>query len=101
MKAAIRIAVYIAKAIWADVHIAKDILIAAYIAKAIEFIVYIAKATWTDVYIAKAIEIALFVITKDILSVMFIIIIAFSPALTTRRPPSSSPCRTRSGRTRS
>ena len=90
VKAAIRIVAYIARALRAGVCIAKDILIAAYINKAIEFAAYIAKATWTDVYIAKAMKIALLVIAKDILSVVFIIIIALSPALTTRRPPSLS-----------
>ena len=91
MKAPIRIVAYIAGALRADVPIPKDILIAAYITKAIKFAAFITKTTWTDVYIAKAIKIALFVIAKDILCVVFIIIIALSPALTTIRPLSSSP----------
>ena len=68
MKAAIRIAAYIAGALRGDVSIPKDILIAAYITKAIKFADYITKATWTNIYIAKAIKIALFVIAKDILN---------------------------------
>ena len=87
MKAAIRIVAYIARALQAGVCIAKDILIAAYINKAIEFAAYIAKATWRDVYIAKAMKIALLVIAIDILSVVFIIIIALKPCPDNEKAP--------------